>query len=279
MYFFTLEWTLRVLCFIPDPTLEQSHARQLYDFLTSGQMMLDFWACFPYYLESINIQSLVSLRLLRLFRIFMLLRLGMYNSMVQTLTNVLTKAVEYLKLLVLFIMFGGVLFGSVVYWVERGKWQYFEPTDSFQFVRTGVDGVTEEISPFNSIPKAMWWFAVTATTVGYGDVYPTTTAGQLCAAVAVLTGVLVIAFPVSIFSELWHDEMRNRDSEDILENDYKERNGTTSPNLNGSSSKVMIEKEDLQAIAECMRVIREKEDRLAAILSKYGMDEEIKEIL
>lgn len=146
MYFFTLEWILRVLCFTSDPNLTQSHMRQFYEYITSGPMMLDFWACFPYYLESVNIQSLVSLRLLRLLRIFMLLRLGMYNSMMQMLTNVLTKAVEYLKLLVLFIMFGGVLFGSVVYWVERGRWKYFEPTESYEFVRTGVDGVTEEIS-------------------------------------------------------------------------------------------------------------------------------------
>lgn len=147
IYFFTLEWILRVLCFTSDPNnTETSHSRQFFEFIKSGPMMLDFWACFPYYLESINIQSLVSLRLLRLLRIFMLLRLGMYNSMMKTLTNVLTKAAEYLKLLILFIMFGGVLFGSVVYWVERGSWKFFEPTGTYQFVRTAVDGVTEEIS-------------------------------------------------------------------------------------------------------------------------------------
>jgi len=279
MYFFTLEWTLRVLCFTSDPNTEKSHMRQLYEFITSGPMMLDFWACFPYYLESINIQSLVSLRLLRLLRIFMLLRLGMYNSMMKTLTNVLTKAVEYLKLLILFIMFGGVLFGSVVYWVERGHWQYYEPTESYQFVRTAVDGVTEEISPFQSIPKAMWWFVVTATTVGYGDTYPTSTAGQCCAALAMLTGVLVIAFPVSIFSELWQEEMKHIGGNNGFDDGENNGNQTMAPVSNDAGSKVMIDKEDLKAIAECMRVIREKEDRLETILSKYNLDGEMKEIL
>ena len=49
--------------------------------------------------------------------------------------------------------------------------------------------------------------------------------------------------------------------------------------VKNDSSKVMMEKEDLNDIAECMRVIREKEDRLATILSKYNLDEEMKEVL
>lgn len=133
---------------------------------------------------------------------------------------------------------------------------------------------------FNSIPAAMWWFAVTATTVGYGDTYPTSTGGKFCAAAAMLTGVLVIAFPVSIFSDLWQEEMKNRGHENGNENVHGDRSPPTPPTAtNGSSPKVMIEKDDLRALAECMRVIREKEDRLVMILSKYNINEEIKDIL
>lgn len=114
---------------------------------------------------------------------------------------------------------------------------------------------------------------MTATTVGYGDTYPTSTAGQCCAVIAMLTGVLVIAFPVSIFSDLWQEEMKHKLSDD--ENDWSPK----MTSRNSDNSKVLMEKEDLKAIAECMRVIREKETRLETILSKYNVDGELKEIL
>lgn len=40
------------------------------------------------------------------------------------------------------------------------------------------------------------------------DAYPTSTCGKIVAVFALLCGVLVIAFPVSIFSELWSKELR-----------------------------------------------------------------------
>eukprot|EP00980_Cylindrotheca_fusiformis_P002175 scaffold497_cov97-Cylindrotheca_fusiformis.AAC.6 len=297
MYFFTIEWTLRVICFTSDPSDHDTttssnsssstysyHFRQWYDYLTSAPMVLDFLAIFPYYLESTDIHTLVSLRLLRLFRIFSLLRLGQYNSMMITLTNVMSKSMEYLKLLILILSFGGALFGSIVYWMERGKWKYHEPSESYQFVRLGVDGVTEEISPFRSIPIAMWWFIVTATTVGYGDCYPTSTGGQWCAGAAMLVGILVIAFPVSIFSELWSEEVKMRmmnhddgDDDDLLtvhhdngdssqQNMEMEATGTT------SHDQVVMDKEDVQTIAKCIRDIQENERKLHSILVKYNLE-------
>jgi hypothetical protein len=113
----------------------------------------------------------ISLRLLRLFRIFQLVRLGQYNAMFRTLTNVLVKSLNYLRLLILILAFGGALFGSMIYWLEKGTWSYHEASGKYLFVRIAADGVTEEPSPFTSIPASFWWFMVTATTVGYGGKY------------------------------------------------------------------------------------------------------------
>ena len=46
-------------------------------------------------------------------------------------------------------------------------------------------------SPFESIPASFYRSAVTMTTVGYGDVYPVTWAGQLIACFTMMTGILV----------------------------------------------------------------------------------------
>jgi voltage-gated potassium channel len=47
---------------------------------------------------------------------------------------------------------------------------------------------------FPSIGLAVWWALQTITTVGYGDVVPTTVAGRFVAGVEMVTGVSFIAF-------------------------------------------------------------------------------------
>jgi hypothetical protein len=167
--FFAVEWTLRVFSFV-DAQASPSVWGQLgqwFGFLTSSSTLIDALAIWPYFFETLP-NGLVSLRLLRLFRVFQLVRLGQYNVMFLSLTNVLQKSLEYLRLLILVLLFGAAFFGSMLYWLEQGTWKYWEPTGDFQYIRLSVDGVNEEISPFRSIPTAFWWFIVTATTVGYG---------------------------------------------------------------------------------------------------------------
>jgi len=169
MRFFCVEWVVRVLTFVPEDTniTAFQHLLEWLGYLTSPGTLIDALATFSYYLETIP-NTFISLRLLRLFRIFQLVRLGQYNTLFLTLTNVMGKSLNYLRLLILILAFGGAFFGSMIYWLEKGTWQYYEETGTFLFVRMGVDGITLEPSPFRSIPDAFWWFLVTATTVGYG---------------------------------------------------------------------------------------------------------------
>ncbi len=58
---------------------------------------------------------------------------------------------------------------------------------------------------FGSIPRAMWWAMVTLTTIGYGDVYPVTAIGKLCASVVAITSIAIIAMPTGIMAAAFSD--------------------------------------------------------------------------
>ncbi len=51
---------------------------------------------------------------------------------------------------------------------------------------------------FSSIPASAWWAAQTLTTVGYGDLTPTTPLGQLLAIVTMFLGIATFAIPIAI---------------------------------------------------------------------------------
>ena len=116
--FFALEWTLRVLSFVPaDPQPGiTSKLIASFNFLTSTTTLMDALAIWPYYIERFNAPGLISLRLLRLFRVFQLLRLGSYNSMFVSLTQVLYNSIAFLRLMVVIMSFGATIFGSLLFW-------------------------------------------------------------------------------------------------------------------------------------------------------------------
>jgi voltage-gated potassium channel len=51
---------------------------------------------------------------------------------------------------------------------------------------------------FTSIPKSIYWAIVTLTTVGYGDISPTTVLGQTLASLIMVLGYAIIAVPTGI---------------------------------------------------------------------------------
>jgi hypothetical protein len=162
IYFFSIEWIFRVICYEP-PYQERAasfwgHMRQVMGYLGETTTILDFLAIYPYYLErySTSTKGLLSLRLLRLFRVFQLLRLGQFNETFLNLLEVMGKSLLYLRILAIVLIFASAFFGSMLYWLEKGEWKYWTETGEFRFVRVGTDGVTLELSPFTNIPQSFW---------------------------------------------------------------------------------------------------------------------------
>lgn len=78
-------------------------------------------------------------------------------------------------------------------------------------------------SPFESIPASFYWSAVTMTTVGYGDVYPVTWAGQLIACFTMMTGILILALPITVIGTYFAAEYEEYLRRQKIDADYKQR--------------------------------------------------------
>jgi voltage-gated potassium channel len=85
---------------------------------------------------------------------------------------------------------------------------------------------------FGSIIDSMWWAVVTLTTVGYGDVYPTTGGGKVFTAIVTLIGVGLIAIPsgllASVLTEARVERQKGQEVEEAEENQSTERSDTNS---------------------------------------------------
>merc|ERR1719188_2358127 len=63
---------------------------------------------------------------------------------------------------------------------------------------------------FTSLPASMWWALTTITTVGYGDMVPTTIAGRLMGAATMVAGTLIVTLSVAVVTSSFTEEYRQR---------------------------------------------------------------------
>lgn len=171
--FFTIEYLLRVLTI-----------RNKKDYIFSFFGLVDLLALLPFYLalffpEAKFFLIIRMLRMLRIFRIFNLLDFMNDGALI---VKALRSSSRKIYIFLLFLIVFSVIIGSLMYMVEGHR------------------------EGFESIPQSIYWAVVTVTTVGYGDVSPSTALGKFFSVLLMLSGYSIIAVPTGIVTA----EMRNK---------------------------------------------------------------------
>ncbi|XP_020907247.1 potassium voltage-gated channel subfamily D member 3-like [Exaiptasia diaphana] len=180
--FFAVE-TFFVAVFSADYVIRLLLADNKLLFIKQVLNIVDLLAILPYYLELIFTvlvgasDVLITFRVLRVLR---LMKLSRNSPRLQTLVLTLRNSFKDLLLLYFIFIFGILLFGGAIYYVESGG---------------------SNADKFTSIPHSLWFTCVTMVTTGYGDVVPVTIWGKIFASLCGFCGVLIMSLPIPIMQE------------------------------------------------------------------------------
>ena len=177
--FYSLEWIFTI-AFTVEYILRVWSAPNRKEYITSYWGIIDLVAILPSYLILIPwisiYGSLRVLRAMRLLRIFRILKLNKYTSQYQVLMHSIMVSLPKITIFVSFLMILVVILGTLIYVVEGGS------------------------NGFESIPQSIYWAIVTITTVGYGDITPSTGLGRFISSIIMLMGYSIIAVPTGIIT-------------------------------------------------------------------------------
>jgi voltage-gated potassium channel len=180
---FSVEYLARLWAAPADPRYAGAVRGRL-RYARTPMALVDLAAVLPFYLPFLGV-DLRFARALRLLRVFRLAKLGRYVAALGLFRNVVRAQREELVLTGSVILLFLVIASSLMYYAEHDA----------------------QPDKFASIPAAMWWAAVTMTTVGYGDVYPVTAVGRLLGGIVAFLGIGAIALPTAILGAGFLEEV------------------------------------------------------------------------
>lgn len=186
---FTIEYVLRAWACTQDPRYGSTVWGRI-RFLLTPMSLVDLLAIAPFYLSAIFPVDLRFIRILRLFRLLRLFRASNLTGSFDDLLHVIKSKRKELGISTAMLVLVVVVSANLMYLVE-----HLEP------------GTT-----FTSVPAALWWGMMTITTIGYGDMYPTTPLGQVIASGVGFFGICVFALPVGILGAGFTNYMEEKRS-------------------------------------------------------------------
>lgn len=216
---FTLEYVLRFWS-SPDKV----------KFLKGALNIIDLISILPFYISLLfanqHFEGLVSqttrlrrvLTLFRVLRILRIFKLARHSTGLQSLGYTLQQSYKELGLLLMFLSIAVLLFSSLAYFAEK----------------------EEPETQFTSIPTTFWWALISITTVGYGDMVPSTPMGKLVGSCCCICGVIVIALPIPIIVNNFTDFYKEQKSREKAQRFKEERNKHAEENAKNPSSSPLL---------------------------------------
>lgn len=140
---------------------------------------------FTFMFSSLRLMKL--LRLFRSFRIFRSLKVFRYAKSVQIIFDVIREQKD--PLLAVCSMAAGyvIISAMIIYNVEPAT--------------------------FDNFFEAIYWATVSLTTMGYGDIYPVTTAGRIVTMLSAFIGIAIVALPAGIITAGYMEHIQKEKEE------------------------------------------------------------------
>ena len=181
--FFTVDYALRVWTahyLRPD----QVRKKAVWKYMVSFTGLVDLFSFLPYYLPFFFPAGVAAFRMLRVVRIFRLFRINAYYDSLNVITAVISSKRQQIISSVYIIVILMLASSLCMYSLEH------------------------EAQPevFENAFSGLWWSVSTLLTVGYGDIYPITPAGQMIGIMITVLGVGMVAIPTGIISAGFVDQ-------------------------------------------------------------------------
>lgn len=157
---------------------EESRGRAVAHFIFSFYGLVDLFTFLPYFIPFMFPSGIVAFRMLRVIRIFRLFKINQQYDAFNVIIDVLSEKKNQIFSSVCMIFVMMIAASLCMYSLEH------------------------EAQPdvFSNAFSGLWWSVSTILTVGYGDIYPVTTAGQIMAIILAFLGVGLVAIPTGIIS-------------------------------------------------------------------------------
>lgn len=175
--FYRIEWFFTVL-FTIEYALRIVSVEKKSGYIFSFYGIVDLLAILPTYISILipGSEYFMVIRVLWVLRIFRVLKFTQYLVEVEQLKKALAASRRKISVFIFTVVTITVIVGSLMYLIEGKE------------------------NGFTSIPTSIYWAIVTLTTVGYGDISPQTSLGQLISTMIMILGYGIIAVPTGIVS-------------------------------------------------------------------------------